>query len=65
MHHYSFKNDVFSPPEFNKLTQTSTPWLFFNNQDEAYVLSPASDFIVSKMSGDGQHMIASGLNPSW
>ncbi|HKI44766.1 MAG TPA: hypothetical protein VKA08_05445, partial [Balneolales bacterium] len=63
MHHYSFKNDVFSPPEFNKLTQTSTPWLFFNNQDEAYVLSPASDFIVSKMSGDGQHMIASGLNP--
>ncbi len=63
MHHYSFKNEVFSPPVFNKLTQTSTPWLFFNDQDEAFVLSPASDFIVSKMSGDGQHMIASGLNP--
>ncbi len=62
MHHYSFKDDVFSPPAFNKLTQTSTPWLFFNDQDEAFVLSPASDFIVSKMSGDGEQSIASGLN---
>ena len=63
MHHYSFKDDVFAPPEFNQLTQTSTPWLFFNDQDKAFVLSPASDFIVSKMSGDGQHSVASGLNP--
>jgi len=61
MHHYSFGNTAFAPPEF-KLTQTSTPWLFFNNDDKAFILSPASDFIVSKMSG-GQDTLASGLNP--
>jgi hypothetical protein len=60
MHHYSFGNNAFAPHKFN-LVNTSSPWLFFNNQDEAFILSPASDFIVSKMKG-GQQKIASGLN---
>lgn len=63
MHHYSFKDNVFAPPAFNRLTKTSTPWLFFNDRDEAFILSPASDFIVSRMSGNGKQSIASGLNP--
>lgn len=63
MHAYSFGDDVFSPPVFGALTQSSTPWLFFNDQNQAYVISPANRFIVSKMTGDGIHEIAAGLNP--
>jgi hypothetical protein len=61
MHTYSFYDDNFAPPQF-KLNETSTPWLFFNNSMNAYILSPASDFIVSKMMGDGKNVISSGLN---
>ena len=63
MHHYSFKDNVFAPPAFNRLTKTSTPWLFFDDRDQAFILSPASDFIVSRMKGDGIQSIGSGLNP--
>ncbi|NII11846.1 hypothetical protein [Oleiagrimonas sp. C23AA] len=63
MHHYSFRDSVFSPPVFGKLPQTSTPWLFFDGKDDAYVVSPASQFIVSKMFGDGEKSMAVGLNP--
>lgn len=62
MHSYSFQDEVFSPPAFGKLTQTSTPWLFFDDRAQAYVVSPADQFIVSKMTGDGSHEIAVGLN---
>jgi hypothetical protein len=58
---FSYGNDVFSPHQF-KLNNTSTPWLFFDNEDNAFILSPASDFIVSKMVGNGEDTIASGLN---
>lgn len=62
LNHYSFANRAFAPPRF-KLVQSSTPWLFFNDRDEAFIVSPATDFIVSKMTGDGMHTISSGLNP--
>ncbi len=60
MHHYSFDNNAFAPHEF-KLVNTSTPWLFLNDKDEAFIFSPASDFIVSKMEGGGG-TIASSVN---
>jgi len=59
--HFSYRNDVFSAPEFS-LTETSTPWLLFDKNKNACVISPASDFIVSKMTGDGESRISSGLN---
>jgi hypothetical protein len=59
--HFSYRNDVFSAPEFS-LTQTSTPWLLFDKNKNSCVISPASDFIVSKMTGDGETRISSGLN---
>ena len=59
--HFSYRNDVFSAPEFS-LTETSTPWLFFDKNKNACVISPTSDFIVSKMTGDGENRISSGLN---
>lgn len=62
LYHFSYKNDVFAVPQFS-LEQTSTPWLFFDGNDNACVISPASDFIVAKLTGDGRTNVSSGLNP--
>ena len=61
MHKFSFANDNFAPPLF-KLNETSTPWLFFDNKLNSFIISPASDFIVSKLTGNGDEIISSGLN---
>jgi hypothetical protein len=61
MNFFSYVNDNFAPPEFN-LNETSTPWLFFDDKSNSFIVSPASDFMVSKMSGDGKNIISSGLN---
>jgi hypothetical protein len=62
LHHFSFKNDVFAPPSF-KLEQNGTPWLLFDDQDNAVIISPADNFMIAGMSGDGVNEIASRLNP--
>jgi hypothetical protein len=62
LYHYSFYNDNFAPPQF-KLNETSTPWLLFDSNKNACIISPASDFIVSMLSGNGETNISSGLNP--
>jgi hypothetical protein len=62
LHHFSFKNDAFSPPSF-KLEPNGTPWLLFDDRDNAAIISPADNFMIATMSGDGAHEIASGLNP--
>lgn len=59
---FSYHNRIFPLPQFF-LEETSTPWLFFNDKKDALVISPASDFMVSLMTGDGVTHIASGLNP--
>lgn len=61
LHHFSFKNDVFAPPSF-KLEPNGTPWLLFDDQANAAILSPADNFMIACMSGDGTHEIASGMN---
>ena len=58
---FSYKNKTFAPPQF-QLNETSTPWLFFDEQLNSFIISPASDFIVSKMTGDGENVLNSGLN---
>jgi hypothetical protein len=62
LYHFSYQNKEFSAPQF-MLTQTSTPWLLFDKDKNACAISPASDFIVSLLSGDGDSVIRSGLNP--
>ncbi|MDE3185259.1 MAG: hypothetical protein KGM16_17745 [Bacteroidota bacterium] len=59
--HFSYHDVNFSTPEFT-LNQTSTPWLLFDHKNNACVISPASDFMVAKMTGDGNSKIASELN---
>jgi hypothetical protein len=61
LHKFSYHNIDFAPAQFT-INETSTPWLFFNNNLNSFILSPASDFIVSKLTGDGSTIINSGLN---
>lgn len=62
LHPFSFKEQCWAPPSF-KLETNGTPWLFFDDRDNATLISPANNFLVARMSGDGVHEIASGLNP--
>jgi hypothetical protein len=59
---FSYHNRIFPLAQI-EAENTSTPWMFFNEKLQACVVSPASDFIVSLMSGNGTEKIASGLNP--
>ncbi len=62
LHHFSYHNRIFPLAQYF-LEETATPWLFFNDKNDAAILSPASDFMVSLMTGDGIAHVRSGLNP--
>jgi hypothetical protein len=61
LHHFSYKNDVFAPRSF-ALEETGTPWLLFDDRMRTVVLSPAANYMIARMRGDGITEIASGLN---
>ncbi len=61
LHKFSYHDVDFAPAQFH-LNETSTPWLLFDNKMNSLILSPASDFIVSKLTGNGNTIINSGLN---
>ncbi|MFT3934857.1 MAG: hypothetical protein QM726_14630 [Chitinophagaceae bacterium] len=62
LYHFSYHNRIFPLPQFF-LEETSTPWMFFNDNKDACIISPASDFIVSLMTNNGNTQVNSGLNP--
>ncbi len=62
LHVFSYGHREFAPPRF-ETNDISTPWLFFDDSDNAFVISPASHFMVACMSGDGHSTVASGFNP--
>lgn len=57
----SFRDSAFAPP-VKGLAQTSTPWLFSNQIGAACVFSPASQFLISKMTGSLDTAVGEGLN---
>ncbi len=61
LHHFSYQNVAFAAPQF-ELGQYGTPWLLFDDHANAMIISPASHFIIASMHGDGDHLIASGLD---
>ncbi|HUZ07470.1 MAG TPA: hypothetical protein VMV89_08270, partial [Candidatus Paceibacterota bacterium] len=61
LHIFSYQQRTFAPPKF-AASDCSTPWLLFDEADDALVISPASHFMVASMSGDGLKQIAGGLN---
>jgi hypothetical protein len=63
LHVFSYGSHEFAPPNFHA-NDISTPWLLFDNDANAFVISPASHFMVASMSGDGRTEVASGLNPA-
>jgi len=60
-HHFSYQNSAFSHYSFS-LENDASPWTCFDDDANTFILSPATDFFVSHMSGDGVSTITSGLN---
>ncbi len=58
----SFKNAVFAGPEFH-VQADSMPWILFNNRADTAVVSPASEYLISRMSGNATSRIGTTLNP--
>ena len=61
LHGFSYANREFAPPKF-ALEENATPWLLYDDQTHAAVLSPAANYMIASMRGDGKTEIASGLN---
>lgn len=61
LHHFSYQATTFAVPAF-ALEDNGTPWLLFDNRDDAAVISPADHFMVARMVGHGVKEIAGGLN---
>lgn len=61
LHVFSYQEEAFAPPQFSA-NDCSTPWLLFDDQANALVISPASHFMVASMLGDARQRIASGFN---
>ena len=58
----SFKNAVFAGPEFHAQAD-SMPWVCFDHRANTVVVSPASEFLISRMSGNAKSRIGTALNP--
>lgn len=58
---FSYRSEAFSPPSFT-LEENATPWLLFDARARAVVISPAANFMLASMRGDGKTGITSGLN---
>ena len=63
LHIFSYGHHEFAPPRF-VTNEISTPWMLFDDQAAAMVISPASHFMVASMQGDGRQEVASGFNPN-
>jgi len=61
LHGFSYANSEFAPPKF-ALEENATPWLLYDDQTHAAVLSPAANYMIASMRGDGKTEIASGPN---
>jgi hypothetical protein len=62
LHVFSYQQQTFAPFQF-AASDCSTPWLLFDDNANALVISPASHFMVASLFGDGRREMASGFNP--
>jgi hypothetical protein len=58
---FSYQNREFAPPSFT-LEENGTPWLLFDTRGFAALISPAANFMLASMYGDGKAEVSSGLN---
>ena len=61
--HFSYQDRNFSPPQFH-LGTTSSPWLFFDAQDHALIVSAAAHFTIATLTGDGKTRVSSDFSPT-
>jgi hypothetical protein len=62
LHGFSYGEKNFAPPSFD-LEENGTPWLLFDDVANTAVISPAANFLLARMSGNGRISVVSGLNP--
>jgi hypothetical protein len=59
----SYHDAPFSPYQLNTLDQAGdSPWLFFDASGSGFLISPAGDFLVSRMSLGADGSLSSGLS---
>ncbi|HUA79433.1 MAG TPA: hypothetical protein VL997_03605 [Dyella sp.] len=63
LHSLSHQQKNFAPPVFDSPQNVSTPWVLFNEDGRALIVSPASDFFLASMLGDAKTRVAVGMNP--
>jgi hypothetical protein len=61
LHVLSYSDSIGAKAQF-AANQTSTPWIFFNDQANSLVISPASNFLLARMCGDAQYNMGVELN---
>jgi hypothetical protein len=59
----SYHDSPFSPYQLNTLDQAGdSPWLFFDSSGSGFLISPASDFLISRMALGADGAFSSGLS---
>ena len=60
LHHLSYSGQ-FAHPDFNALADDS-PWMFYDDTQNAFLLSPASNFMIASTTQNKDGSIVSGIN---
>jgi hypothetical protein len=60
LHPLSFRDKTFAPMTY-QLEKNGTPWVFFDDQANTAIISPAANFMLAEMRGDGKTEVTSGL----
>ena len=60
LHHLSYSGQ-FAHPDFNALADDS-PWMFYDDTQNVFLLSPASDFMIASTTQNKDGSIVSGIN---
>jgi hypothetical protein len=63
LHSFSYADKVFSPPIF-AAAKAGSPWLLFDDQMHAAIISPAAHFAVSIVTGDGKSEVSGEFRPT-
>jgi hypothetical protein len=59
-HIMSFGESAFAPPQF-KAADSGSPWLIFDDADNAFIISPASHFLIQQVSADAHGHVVGKL----
>jgi hypothetical protein len=62
LHTFSYRDSSFAPATYG-LVETATPWLLFDDLGRSVIISPAAEFMVSRMVGDAKTSISEGFDP--